>query len=168
MLCDEIVGHRVKQLLQTPWNHGDSFSHCNFFLRLDNDLILSFDCNEANSPKGIARESEDEAALYPVESDTDFPSYFHPADGSCYPFDQPIAKIVLETFHGTEIATHVVFNDRRVLTAEVWEGQTALELRSNTEFVNDYLAHCPNGCCFTDYWSQTSLNLLELLNSVQQ
>jgi len=157
---DFVIGHRIVQLLQTPWDHGSDFSHCNFYIRLDNNVTLSLRKNLELVESGEL----DSLVLHEVNVTSDFPSYFSASDGPPFPYDKKITNVVIELFKGTTVDTHIVFEDRRVLTPEIWEGQNALVLDSKLEFIGR-LAYLPEEVQLVDLWTKTKIDLLTLLNS---
>jgi hypothetical protein len=102
--------------------------------------------------------------LREIDADSDFPSYFPPGEGLRFPYGQLIINVIVEQFRGTLMTAHIVFEDQRVMTSELWEGQSALVLRSKLEFIAEHLAYLTPDSRLLDLWSQMEVDLPGLLN----
>jgi len=136
----DIVGKTVARILQTEWEHSETYSSCDFYMEFtDGTLIrLGFDSLSWIDAGGCTS-----LGLRDVEIDSDFPAFWS-SDG-CTGVGATIEKVITTSYDNI----YLMMSGQYYLTSQFEEGQTALSLHDHEDFL-DYARIFE----FFDYWTK--------------
>ena len=143
---NDMLGKTIDRIQQTPWEHTDEYSNCDFYLRMTDDSILELGLFGhfviVDSDGDVAR------ALIDIEADTDYPAFWS-SDG----FNGHGASIqrayVDGRQHGSESNFYVLLSTGHWLTTDLLEGCPQLYLLDAVEFMDGHA-----GMVIYDYWTR--------------
>jgi hypothetical protein len=135
----EIHGKHIARILQTPWEHSEEYSYCNFYIELTDGTVvhLGDDSIALADHKGVAS-----LQLVEVEIESDFPAMFssHPTAGR----GAVIERVLVDPYRNI----YVQLSGQYFLHVDLEEGRILASLCNRDEFL--YWARLHE---FFDYWS---------------